>query len=242
MPRFAPLLVFLSACGTLNTARPLDPGQHEVGATLGGGMILLGGAPIPQPNIVVEARSGVAKPLDRPLDVNYGLNLTALPYGAFQTHVGVSWMLAKPKGGIPAVSSASRFWFATNALGVGYKTDKTVRAWGAYQLEVDVSWLVKEQLIYVGLAQYTDFANPTLTLSPAVGFTFDTDPKKPGGPKIHLEARWFGINGYTYLDTVRFVGNGRGIFGLTLGVSYVIDPRRKQGRGAPPSPTEEVVP
>ena len=43
-------------------------------------------------------------------------------------------------------------------MGLGDRVDKTVRGWGS-QFEVDVSWKIKEQLVYVGLAQYLDFVN-----------------------------------------------------------------------------------
>ena len=40
----------MSACGALNTARPLDKGEHRVGIT-GGGAVLPLGPPIPLPNL-----------------------------------------------------------------------------------------------------------------------------------------------------------------------------------------------
>jgi hypothetical protein len=220
------LLCALSACASLNTARPLDPGLHEVGATLGGGMTYLGSAPIPLPNVMVEARSGVARPLGRPLEVSYGLNLTALPFGILQTQVGAAWLLAHQKGGVPAVSMAHKIWFATNAFGANYKTDRSLEGWGNWQVEFDVSWKVKEQLVYLGLAQYTDFAHPSLTLTPALGATFDTDPQRPGGFRLQLESRWYGVTQSKQLDTVRWVGGPRGAFGVSLGVSYVLGKAR----------------
>jgi hypothetical protein len=220
------LALLSSGCASLSGARPLEPGQHEIGATFGGGMVLLGGSPIPLPNLIVQGRSGVAAPLDRPLDVNYGINLTGLPFGVLHAHVGASWLLAHQNGAIPAVSFTDRIWFGTNAVGLGDRVDKTVRGWGANQFEVDVSWKVKEQLVYVGLAQYLDFVNPALTLTPVIGATFDADPKKPGGVRLHLESRWYAINERTYLDTVKFAGWPQGAFGVNLGVSYVLGVRK----------------
>jgi hypothetical protein len=216
-------LAFLVAgCASLSGARPLNPGEHEIGATLGGGVLMLGSAPIPMPNVIVQGRSGIAAPLDRPLDLNYGLNLGALPFGVLQGHFGASWLLAHQKGGVPAVSFTNRVWFASNLFGAGYHADKRMRFWGANQFEFDVSWVVKEQLIYVGLAEYLDFGNPQLTLTPVLGATFDADPKRPGGVRLHLESRWYGLNQHTQLNTVRWAGGGQGVFGVSLGVSYVL--------------------
>jgi hypothetical protein len=185
-------------------------------------MVQLGGSPIPLPNVIVQGRSGVAAPLDRPLDVNYGLNLTGLPFGLLYGHVGASWLLAHQNGAIPAVSFTDRIWFGTNVIGLGDRADKTPSGWGANQFEVDVSWMIGEQMIYVGLAQYVDFQSPALTLTPTLGATFDADPAKPGGVRLHLETRWFGANQRTGLDAVRWVGHPQGIFGASFGVSYVL--------------------
>ena len=71
-------LLMCCACGTMNTARPLDKGQTAVGLTLGGPMVEFGGSFVPLPNAVVEGRTGM-KPLNgKNWDINYGLNLTAL--------------------------------------------------------------------------------------------------------------------------------------------------------------------
>ena len=65
-----PLAVGLNGCGTLNNARPLEEGRHQVGLTVGGPMVMLSGAPIPLPNAVVEGRHGVATIAEHPLDIS----------------------------------------------------------------------------------------------------------------------------------------------------------------------------
>lgn len=212
--------VGLAGCASLNGARPLEPGKHEIAATIGGAMVYFAGAPVPLPNVIVEGRSGVAKPLNRPLDINYGLNLMPMAFGILQVHLGASWLLAHQNGGIPAVSMTNRIWFAANILGAPYKAEGGVGAWGNHQLEFAVSWEISHQLIYVSLAQYTDFTNPSLTLTPAVGAHFD--PGKPGGFKMYVEARWYGLSQKQAAYPFTFFPNALGSLGVSFGFSYVL--------------------
>lgn len=222
MRTFVLALPLLTGCATLTGARPLGPGQHEVGATLGGGFVLLGDTPIPLPNVVVEGRSGVARPLDRDLDVRYGLDLTGLPFGVVALEAGGDWLLWDQAGARPAFALTDAVWFATNALGTPYKPDPELEAWAADQVELDLSWLLRGQLVYVGLAEYVDVLDPRLTLTPALGARFDPSPKRPGGLQLHVEARWYGLNDEHISNTVRWVSDPHGIFGATVGVSWLL--------------------
>ena len=102
-------------CGTFNAARPLAPGEHAVGATLGGPLITLG-APLPIPSLVVEGRHGLQPLANRPFDLHYGLNATAAGFGIAQGHVGAAWQLTDAKGGVPALTVANRVFLADNHL------------------------------------------------------------------------------------------------------------------------------
>ncbi len=42
-------LALVGGCATMNGARPLEPGQHAVGVTLGGAVLEFAGAPLPLP-------------------------------------------------------------------------------------------------------------------------------------------------------------------------------------------------
>lgn len=209
-------------CATLTGARPLDRGQHEIGASLGGGMVMLGDSPIPLPNVLVQGRSGIAAPLGHALDLNYGLDLTGLAFGVVPVEVGADWLLLDQGGAIPAVALTDRVWAATNAPGLPFKSNPELEFWGMDQIEVDASWLLHAQLVYVGVAEYLDFAEPKLALSPALGARFDPSPAHPGGLQIQAETRWYGVNLHKDLDTVRWVGGGQGIFGASLGVSWIL--------------------
>ena len=214
-----PLAVGLNGCGTLNNARPLEEGRHQVGLTVGGPMVMLSGAPIPLPNAVVEGRHGVATIAERPLDINYGLNLTGTAFGILQVHVGTSYLIMAQKGSAPALSVSNRLFIASNLLGAGDKADPDTKFWAADQLELTASWLLGDHLLYVGLGQYFDFGNPALTLTPSVGADFD--PGERGGFRLHTELRYYAINQPHKVAAVTWVfPESVGALGFNFGFSY----------------------
>ena len=89
-----------AGCSTLSGARPLARGQHELGLQFGGPLFDFG-APIPLPNLVIGARSGLATVADRPLDLGYGTNLTGLPFGIVSVYGDLGYLIVNQKGGIP---------------------------------------------------------------------------------------------------------------------------------------------
>ncbi len=213
----------LTACTTLPTARPLHPGEHQAGVSLGGPMVNYGGTHIPLPNAVVEGRSGIRYIRLKPLDINYGLNVTAAAFGIAQLHLGTSYLLLDENGFIPALSMTNRLFVATNALTPQDKAPGTKQAWGAHQLAFTASYMIKNQLIYLGLDQYTDFGLPQLLLTPSLGVEFD--PGHAKDLKFHLEARYYAINKTKSLDTVEWTTHPRGAFGFGLGLSYTFGQR-----------------
>jgi len=208
------MLLLLLACSTMTGARPLSPGEHAVGVTALGGMVDLG-APIPLPNLVLEGRSGVTELAERPLDVNYGLNATGLAFGIVQVHAGTSYLLLDQAGARPALSATNRLFLATNAAGLPYKHEPQVQLWGMDQVELTASWMLRDQLLYLAMAEYIDFRNPTLTPTPAAGAVLGR-----GGPwAFQVEGRWYGVNQENTLTTVRWVPGNSGVLGVTVGVS-----------------------
>jgi len=205
--------LFLLSCGTMNSARPLEQGEHVVGATFGGAIVDAGFTTIPLPNLVVEGRSGLSPVLERPFDVNYGLNVTGLPFGLIGLHGGVSWLAMEQRGGAPALSLSNRLYLYDNHLDFR-KTDRAL--WAVDQLELLASWDTRRALLYVGGAEYLDLTNPGLLLSPVAG------------AELHLGQRWgLQIEGRHYainqnkepLNTLQWVTWGPGSLGATLGVS-----------------------
>ena len=230
------LLALGSGCATFSGARPLDPGQTEIGVSMGGPVLNLGG-PLPIPNLVLQGRHGIAKPLGRNLDIAYGLNLTGLAFGILQGHVGVNGMLIHQRKAAPALAVTYNQFFATNAPGLPSKPAGEPGGWAANQVEFNFSWLIKEQLIYTGIAQYTDFLNPQLSLTPSVGVVLDTSPKKDGGLRVHFDFRWYAMNRGNQFDAVPWVPRRVGAFGFGGGLSFVIPRKAKMIQAAP----EEVA-
>lgn len=209
-------VLLAGGCATMTGARPLAPGQHAVGVTAGGGLVELG-APIPLPNLVLEARHGLPELAGRPWDLGYGLNATGLAFGLLQGHVGSSWLLLPQQGAAPALSLTDRVFFATNLLGLPSRPEPRLQAWGADQVELTASWLVGGQLPYLSLSQYFDFRTPALTLTPALGAVFD--PREPGGVALQAEVRWYGVNQPDDVATVSWVPGNAGILGISVGLS-----------------------
>jgi hypothetical protein len=210
------LLSLLMACGTMSGARPLDPGQHAVGATLGGAIIDVGPATIPLPNVVVEGRSGLQPVLGRPFDVNYGVNATGLAFGIVQVHGGVSWLVLDQNGWVPAVSASNRLYVFSNHVD---RRKDTHAWWFVDQLEVLASWDTRPALIYGGVAEYLDFRQPSLLLTPVLGAQFHLGERWG----IQLEGRHYAINrNKEPLNTMPWITWGPGSLGVTLGVSRTI--------------------
>jgi hypothetical protein len=172
------------------------------------------------PNAVVQGRSGVAEIGGRPLDIDYGVNLTAAAFHIAQVHAGVSHLLLDQSGAAPALALTNRFWLAVD-VPHATQLDAPAQALFIDQLELNASWEIDGQLLYVGVAEYLDVSNPALTLSPALGTSLDPAPASPHGARIHLETRWYGVTRQRRVDTVKFAGGGQGMFGVSLGVSGV---------------------
>jgi hypothetical protein len=203
----------LSACGVMNSARPLPPGQHAVGLTVGGPMLSTGGLVLPLPNAVFEGRSGLPNLLGRNLDVNYGLNLTAIAFGQVGLHLGGSWQLIGQKSWRPALSITDRLYLYTNALD---STKDSREGWALNELVVTGSYALGNQLVYFGLSEGYDFGTRRLLISPSMGF--QAAPKSDRF-RFQLEAKWYAVNRLPDASNIHWVTPGRGAIGISAGVA-----------------------
>lgn len=215
MLRLPFLCILLSACTTLSGARPLAAGEHEVGLMTGGGLVEFGG-PLPLPNIVAGGRSGVARVAERNLDAHYGVNLTALAFGLVQGHVGAGWFLVGDADSKLALSVVDRVFWGTSVFAPDRAPGGT-RLWGANQIEFIGSVRTGNHVHSLGLAQYLDFGNPTLALTPSINSALDFG--KPGGFVVQAELRWFGITQVAKYDAVTWIPGRPGILGVAIGTS-----------------------
>ena len=212
--------LILGSCSTLNTAKPLSPGQHEVAATLGGPLTLVFGNYIPLPNSVVEGRSGLINIADRPLDLNYGLYLTPIAFGQMGAHLGSSYLLWDQAENLPALSVSNRLYFFHNY----FDTAKPAYGRGmvlAHQLEATLSYEIGAFLTYAGLANYADLSDLDLMLTPFLGAEL---PTGLNGFKLQLEARYYAANRNRLIESVKFYNfeSGNGGFGMNLGFIWEI--------------------
>jgi len=202
-------------CGTMNAARPLNKGEHAVGATFGGPMVKLG-APLPLPSFVVEGRHGLAPVLDRPFDVHYGVNLTAASFGIAQVHGGVGWQLTDQQRGLPAWTVASRLFLADNHFAGGRVASAERALWVLNQSDLLASWQRSRWLGYTGLSQLTDFRYPGLHLAPILGGQVALGEQQSWS--LQLESRYYGVNRRSSSTAVPWVTFGPGAMGINIGV------------------------
>ncbi len=219
MAPMSPLLLtgLLTGCGVMNGARPQSPGTHAVGLTVGGPMLAAAGLVLPLPNAVIEGRSGLPLLLDRELDVNYGLNLTAIAFGQAGVHVGASWLVLDQQGWRPALSVSDRVYVYTNAFD---RTKAEREWWFATQVELTASYeLGQASLVYFGAAEAIDFRNPGLLVSPFVGVQL---APKSDRVRLQLEGRWHGINALPEASNIKWISPGRGAVGVNAGVAVTL--------------------
>ena len=225
MYRFQLLFLAMSlfvwgGCGTMNAARPLDAGEHRVGFNFGGPFTTSLGPPIPVPNFVVEARSGLEPLGSIPVDLNYGLNMTMFAFGVTGLHTGASFHLLEQNGAAPALSVTERLHIYNNVIGSKPKGTKTF--WGLNEFDVTASWLAGHHILYVGMSDAIDFGDPELLISPFLGA--ELRPKGKGFA-WQLESRWLGANYSPEVYDVSWLNTGdpgHGLFTFTVGASWTI--------------------
>ena len=205
----------MSACGALNTARPLDKGEHRVGITGGGAVLKALGPPIPLPNLVIEGQSGLSPVQGRPLDVNYGINTTALAFGTVGLHGGISHLLVEQSGAVPSISVTERLHFYNNWFD-STKESEMRKAFFLNQVDLTAGWNIKQHLGYVGVANYLDIVDPELTLAPFAGVQWNSKNKV----FLQAETRYLAINRQPEIVDVPFATFGYGALSITGSIGF----------------------
>ncbi len=206
------LTVTLAACGTLNTAQPLKPGEKSVGATLGGPLFKLGSATLPMPNMLMEYRQGIQPITGRATEWNVGLQGTPLAFGIVGIHAGAAHQLYANNKNL--VSVAMKVFFLSNHLD-SRKDDPGAMA--VIQNEFTYARQWKSHLLYTGLSQYTDVAQASLILAPFIGASW----RISNCWAIQSEVRWLGFNRPYTSEVIKWKGiDERGSISPTLSFEY----------------------
>ena len=209
------LFLLSFGCGALNTARPLEKGEHRVGASFGGVVLTQLGPPVPLPNLVLEGQSGLGTIGGRLIDSNYGINLTPLAFGTIGMHLGSSVLLAPQKEWRPSLSVMERIHFYNNWLDTS--KDSSVRtAYFLNQIDLTAAWDIASHLGYLGAANYIDIADPELNFAPFLGFQFNGK----GTFFAQLEARYLAVNRKPDIVDVSFLGGEKGALSTTFSVGW----------------------
>ena len=183
-------VVGLVGCGTMNAARPLDPGDHMVGVTFGGPFTTSLGPPIPVPNLMIEGRSGLEPIGGKPVDVNYGVNALAAAFGLIGLHGGATMHFLEQDGARPALSVTERVHFYNNWLD-NTKPKESRKPWGVNELDVTASWNMGPHLVYLGGSDVIDMADPELLVAPFIGVVLQPEEKRF---RFQVESRLLGAN------------------------------------------------
>lgn len=210
-------LLLGAGCTTVNSARPLEPGQHAVSATFGGPLANIPNiGPIPLPHMTVEGRHGLVQDLD----INYGVHLLPFVFGVAGAHVGGTWLLKPQAEWVPAMAVGQRLFAFSNRLD-GRKAEAARAEWLLSQSDLTASWLVYDQLLYGGATVYVPLLAPEASLAPFLGVEF-----RPfvDWARLQLEARYLAPYVNTQFGVVNWVAPAsQGGILVNAGVSFVFD-------------------
>ena len=221
-------LFFLSGCGTMHAARPMDPGEHRVGFTFGGPFTTTLGPPIPVPNLIVEGRSGLQPVAGKPLDVNYGINATGIAFGQLGLHGGASIHLLEGSGWRPNLSVTERLHVYNNYLD-RTKPLETRMFWGLNEFDITASWALGPHMVYIGGSDVVDLADPELLIGPFLGVDLQPQNRRVG---FQLETRLLGANFSPDIWDVTWLSigeePGHGLISITASASWALGKETEQ--------------
>lgn len=136
------------SCAPTRVIKPLEKGEKQVSANLGGAMIKFAGAPIPLPLTSVSYQQGI----DTGLTLNTSLHMTSLAFGVIQFEAGL---------GINAYQSESKRFGVTVTPTINLMDDIWEKNFRIYpQLDAVTYWQYgqKSHLVYGGLGSWIELS------------------------------------------------------------------------------------
>lgn len=139
------LLLVLGSCNVSRVVKPLDKGEHQVSASLGGPAIVFSGAPLPVPLSSLAYSHG----LDTGLTVSTGLHTTSLLFGVAQLDASLHaslWQNQQDRFGL-TMSPGAHFFYDFNEQNTRVYPQVDLGAWWKYSDN-------KDHLFYGGLGTW----------------------------------------------------------------------------------------
>lgn len=142
------IALFTSACTSQKIVKPLDRGQQQISANLGGPLIGFGGLIIPIPLTSINYARG----LSDSLTLHGGLQTTALLYKTIQLDAGVTYGLLECHGWKPGLSVSGSLNFLADMR------EGNARLYP--QLDANLYWdYGKNHFMYVGSTNWIELRN-----------------------------------------------------------------------------------
>jgi|GEM_PF-881276 len=201
-------LTLAAGCGTTSQLRPVGAGNTRVTASLGGPLVVFGGAPVPLP----ITRVGVAHGTSESVDVSGGLHPTAALFGVAGLDAGVAWH--------PLRAHRSLLALGFDAYGFGNTHDAVfiVDPWLGSHVRVS-STLSLGGGLHVATRAATS-ASYQRELSPIAPSLFAQAAFHIGRITLEVEPRWYALGQCGQCVAPGYISPGTGALGLVLGVSF----------------------
>ncbi|MDP4764612.1 MAG: hypothetical protein NWR97_13165 [Salibacteraceae bacterium] len=139
-------LAFATACAPARVIKPLEKGEKQIGANLGGAMINYAGAPIPLPLTSINYLQG----LDTGITLSAAVHTTDILFGVMHAEIGL---------GIKAYQTKSEKFGVTISPSMNLMYDIWEQNFSAYpQLDALCYWQYAEKpnLFYGGLGSWVE--------------------------------------------------------------------------------------
>ncbi len=203
------VLLFFQSCAPSRVVRPLEKGEKQVSANLGGPMLGFAGAVIPMPLTSVSYAQGISDDVT----VFGGLHTTAMLFGVFQTDIGACYNLYHP--------DSSKFGLSVNpVINMAYdKWESEFKLWPEIDINAYYEFIPNKSFAYVGVSNWFELASEKAheetqenkwLINPHIGYTYSR--KKWN---YNFETKWLVPNLDTKPNVVDYKGlGGKGAVGI----------------------------
>jgi hypothetical protein len=202
-------ILFIQSCAPSRVVRPLNKGERQVSANLGGPLFEFAGTTIPLPLTAISYAQGVSDKVT----VFGGLHTTAMLYGVFQTDIGACINLYHP--------DSSQFGLSVNpVINMAYdKWEGNFKLWPV--IDVNAYWEFKKDksFTYIGISNWFELASQRAhgvtqenrwLINPHLGVTYLRQKWN-----YNIETKWLVPNVDTQPNVVDYKGvNGMGAIGI----------------------------